>query len=104
MCCQNRERHFAWLKQLNEKTALQSVVDVKSAADLKALHVAILCPANAKNTQGLYWYVEVCDQIWSPARGTSKQLFLQNDIHEKQWKTELHLIRVMMTLKAEQSN
>lgn len=34
----------------------------------------------------------------------TERLFLQNDIHEKRWKTELRLIGVMMTLQAEQSN
>lgn len=94
LCCQNFESRCAWFKRVNRRE--------KKKNHFKSVHVEDIVSCECQERSCIY--IAVSDQMWSLARENLKAVVWQNDIHEKQWKTELRLIRVMMTLQAEQSN
>lgn len=105
LCCQNFESRCAWFKRVNrrEKKNTSKVFGISNLVETwKALHVEDIVSCECQERSCIY--IAVSDQMWSLARENLKAVVWQNDIHEKQWKTELRLIRVMMTLQAEQSN
>lgn len=107
--CQNSESRCARFERVNrrrkegrEKNTSECVWYFRFVGDLKAPQVKDIVSCSRQERSWIY--IAVSDQMWSLARENLKAVVGQNDIHEKQWKTELRLIRVMMTLQAEQSN
>lgn len=101
--CQNLESHFCLIKaSKQEEKIVQKCFGFQICWRLESpaceRYCVLLMPRTLIHLHSGRW-----SNVISSARNL-KAVVLQNDIHEKQWKTELRLIRVMMTLQAEQSN